>query len=82
MIALPPPGLPVRQYPKGFCDLRFRPLAAKLLVDRYGDEAGIEAAKRADDMLEQGDMEGKAVWQRILAAVPELQSTELVGAVH
>ena len=56
--------------------------AAKLLVDRHGEEASIEAAKRADDMLEQGDMEGKAVWLRILEAVKELQSVEPAGAVH
>ncbi len=56
--------------------------AAELLVDRYGDGAAIEAAKRADDMLEQGDMEGKAVWLRILEAVKELQNTVPRGAVH
>ena len=39
--------------------------AAKLLVDRYGDEAGIEAANRADAMLDKDDLEGKAVWLRI-----------------
>lgn len=40
---------------------------AKLLVDRYGDEA----AKRADDMLDKGDLDGKAVWLRIKAAAEE-----------
>lgn len=44
---------------------------AKLLVDRYGDEAGIEAAKRADDMLDKGDLDGKAVLLRIKAAAEE-----------
>ncbi len=56
--------------------------AATALIDRYGDEAGIETAKRADDMLEQGDMEGKVVWLRILEAVEQLQSTAQVGPVH
>ena len=31
---------------------------------------------RADELLEAGDMDGKAVWLRILAAVDELLSGE------
>lgn len=31
---------------------------AKLLIGQHGDGAGIEAAMRADAMLEQGDLEG------------------------
>jgi hypothetical protein len=31
-----------------------------------------EAAGRADAMLERGDLEGQAVWKRILAAVRNL----------
>ena len=46
--------------------------AAKLLVDRYGEGACVEAAMRADDMLDQGDREGRAVWLRILEAIREL----------
>ncbi len=47
--------------------------AANQLVKRYGGDAGFEAAKRADAMIEQGDPEGLAVWKRILRAVDELQ---------
>ena len=50
--------------------------AANQLIERYGDCAKFEVAQRADAMLERGDMEGLAVWKRILAAVNELQSTE------
>ncbi len=46
--------------------------SAKLIVDKYGDDAPIEAALRADAMLERGDLDGYAVWKRILAAVEEL----------
>ncbi len=56
--------------------------AARLLVDRYGDDAGIEAAKRADALAARGDVEGKAVWLRILEAVKEVQNTEPFGPVH
>jgi len=31
---------------------------------------------RADEMLDAGDMDGQAVWKRILAAIEELQSKE------
>ncbi len=38
--------------------------------------AALEAAQRADAMLERGDMDGAAVWRRVLAAVKELQRKE------
>ncbi len=47
--------------------------AANQLVKRYGEDAGIEAAKQADAMLEAGDIDGQQVWKRILRAVDELQ---------
>ncbi len=31
---------------------------------------------RADAMLEKGDLEGQAVWKRIVKAVEEIQRTE------
>ena len=50
--------------------------AANLLIKDHGDEAVIEAAMRADAMLEEGDLDGLAVWKRILAAVEELLGRE------
>ena len=47
--------------------------SAKLLIDRHGDDAVIEAAMRADKMLEQGDLDGLATWKRILRAIEELR---------
>ena len=49
---------------------------ANELVKQHGADAPIHAAMRADELLEAGDMEGKAVWLRILAAVDELLSGE------
>ncbi len=46
--------------------------SAKLLIDQHGDEAPIHAAVRADALLDQGDMDGRAVWLRVLKAVEEL----------
>ena len=48
--------------------------AANLLVKQHGEDAPIEAAMRADAMLEKGDLDGYAVWQRIVRAVGELQA--------
>ncbi len=49
---------------------------ANLLVKRHGQDASIEAAMRADAMLDKGDLDGYAAWKRILRAVEELQGTE------
>ncbi len=49
--------------------------SANLLVKRHGQDAPIHAAMRADAMLEKGDLDGYAVWKRILRAVEELQGT-------
>ena len=50
--------------------------AANELIRQHGDEAPIHAAIRADELLEAGDMDGKAVWLRILNAVDELLARE------
>ena len=43
--------------------------AANLLIQRHGEDAEIEAAKRADQMLERGDLDGQVVWKRIRRAI-------------
>ncbi len=48
--------------------------SAKLLIDRHGDDAVIEAAMMADKMLEHGDLDGLATWNRILRAIEELRA--------
>ncbi len=50
--------------------------AAKLLVDKHGDEAAITATKRATELLDAGDVDGYAVWKRVLDAVKELLTDE------
>ena len=50
--------------------------SAKLLINRHGDDAVIEAAMMADKMLEAGDLDGLATWKRILTAIDELLSEE------
>ena len=43
--------------------------SAKLLLDRHGEEAPIFAAMQAEKRLEVGDMEGRAVWLRVIRAI-------------
>ena len=56
--------------------------AATVLMRERGEDAVIEAAMRADALLDQGDMEGRAVWLRVMAAIKELEATEPEGVVH
>ncbi len=46
---------------------------ANILVKQHGQDAPIHAAMRADAMLDKGDLDGCAVWKRVLRAVEELQ---------
>ncbi len=50
--------------------------AANGLIKQYGDAADIEAAMRAEQYLAAGDVEGEAVWLRIVKAIEELLSEE------
>ncbi len=47
--------------------------AANVITKQYGQDAPIHAAMRADAMLDTGDLDGLAVWKRILWVVEELQ---------
>ena len=49
---------------------------ANELIKEHGEDASIYAAMMADELLDQGDMDGVAVWKRILKAVDELLSED------
>ncbi len=49
---------------------------ANVLIKRHGQDAPIQAAMRADELLEAGDLEGCAVFQRVAKAAAELLSKE------
>jgi hypothetical protein len=51
--------------------------AAQLIVKRHGADARIVAAQRADELFQEGDLDGAAIWKRILHAVEELQRVTL-----
>ncbi len=50
--------------------------SANELIKQHGEAADIEAAMRADECLAAGDMEGEAVWLRVVKAVEELRQRE------
>ena len=50
--------------------------SANELIEQHGEAADIEAAMRADELMDAGDMEGVAVWKRIVKAIEELLSEE------
>jgi hypothetical protein len=53
-----------------------------LMLNRYGDEAVAESAKRADELAADGDLAGVAVWLRVIDAIKQLAITTSVGPVH
>ncbi len=50
--------------------------SANELIKQHGDDASTHAAMRADELMERGDLDGRAVWLRILKAVEELLAKE------
>ena len=50
--------------------------SARLLIDQHGEDAAIFAAQKADKCLESGDLDGKAVWMGVIAAIKELTNTD------
>ena len=48
--------------------------AANLIIRQHGGDAELEAAKRADLMLERGDRDGQLVWMRIRRVVAEIHA--------
>ncbi len=58
--------------------------SARTLVKQHGEDAPVHAAMRADAMLDKGDLDGCAVWSRIVKAVGVLmrREPEPSGKVH
>ena len=54
---------------------------ANVLVKQHGPDAPIHVAMRVDAMLDKGDLDGYAVWKRIVRAVEELLSKERPAGV-
>ena len=54
---------------------------AQVMVQQHSEDAALEADQRAEAMLEAGDLDGFAVWKRIVRAVEELLSKERSAGV-
>jgi hypothetical protein len=53
--------------------------AAKLLIDKHGDEAALYAAGRADLLLEEGDTTCATAWRRIMGRSGGASAGQAVG---
>ena len=51
-------------------------IVANQCIQQHGEDATVHAATRADELLAEGDMDGRLVWLRVLDAIKELQNTE------
>ncbi len=49
---------------------------ATVLIKQHGQDAPIHAAMRANELLDKGNMEGCAVFKRVIKAVEEMLSKE------
>jgi len=49
---------------------------ANIMLRQHGSEASIHAAMRADELLDQGDLDGQRVWLRVIKAIAKLMVTE------
>ena len=50
--------------------------SANLLIDQLGEGALSFAAQQIDACWERGDLDGKAVWMRVIRAIKELTNTD------
>ena len=48
--------------------------SAFFLIKQHGHRATIQAAAKADEMMERGDLQGQAIWMRVAAAIEDLLS--------
>jgi hypothetical protein len=52
------------------------------LIARYGDDAGFEAAARADRSRDDGNVARFCHWRQIERVIASLSSDEVQGTVH
>jgi hypothetical protein len=68
-------------------DLRLTPereiwQAASLMINRHGPDAAMQAALRADELLDAGDLDGAATWRAIIRAIDQLLRDRPTAGVH
>jgi hypothetical protein len=55
---------------------------ASELIDRFGDDAGLEAAARAERSRDAGNVVRFCHWRQIERVIATLSSDEVRGTVH
>jgi len=55
---------------------------AARLIDAYGDDAGFEAASRAEHSRDAGNVLRFCHWRQIERVIATLSSDEVAGTVH
>lgn len=55
---------------------------AALLLETYGDDAGFEAAARAEASRDKGNVVRFCHWRQIERVIEALSSDEVLGTVH
>jgi hypothetical protein len=54
--------------------------SAEVLRKQYGEDAAVMAAMRADQLLDEGDMESFGVMKRVVQAINELDRVKPSGS--
>jgi hypothetical protein len=52
------------------------------LIDRYGDDAGFEAAARAERSRDDGNVARFCHWRQIERVIATLSCDEVIGTIH
>ena len=52
------------------------------LIERYGDDAGFEAAARAERSRDDGNLARFCHWRQIERVIATLSSDEVIGTIH
>jgi len=52
------------------------------LIERYGDDAGFEAATRAERSRDDGNVVRFCHWRQIERVIATLSSDEVIGTIH
>ena len=55
---------------------------ASELIDRFGDDAGFEAAARAERSRDEGNVARFCHWRQIERVIASLSSDEAYGTIH
>jgi hypothetical protein len=55
---------------------------ANMMIKQFGNDAPIEAAMRADELVGEGDLAGAAVWKRIKRSIELLSGPVPPGPLH